>query len=105
MNDGMGNSVHYARDGRVLAFTARAMRGCDCDGQFPSPTAKGRDDRSKGGCLLNVTKHPSFLHRFFSTDKQSPRFNLGLCFFLLQMLRRFSALCGPNEQKFAELLT
>ena len=30
--------------------------------------------------------------------------NLSLCFFRLQMLH-FSALCGPNEQKFGELLT
>ena len=30
--------------------------------------------------------------------------NLGSCFFGLQMLS-FSALCGPNEQKFGELLT
>ena len=30
--------------------------------------------------------------------------NLGSCFFGLQMLS-FSALCGPNEQKFCELLT
>jgi len=40
---------------------------------------------------------------FFVND-QSPEFKFGFVFFRLQMLR-FSALCGPNEQKFGELLT
>ena len=35
---------------------------------------------------------------------QSPEFKFRFVFFRLQMLR-FSALCGPNEQKFGELLT
>ena len=35
---------------------------------------------------------------------QCPEFKFRFVFFRLQMLR-FSALCGPNEQKFGELLT
>ena len=35
---------------------------------------------------------------------QSPEFKFRFVFFRLQMLR-FSALSGPNEQKFGELLT
>ena len=37
-------------------------------------------------------------------DHQSPAMSLRLAFFHLQMLC-FSALCGPNEQKFGTLLT
>ena len=35
---------------------------------------------------------------------QCPEFKFKFIFFHLQMLR-FSAFCGPNEQKFGELLT
>ena len=37
-------------------------------------------------------------------DKQSPEVQFRFVVFPLQKLR-FSALCGPNEQKFGELLT
>ena len=38
------------------------------------------------------------------TFEQSPEFKFRFVFFRLKMLR-FSALCGPNELKFDELLT
>jgi len=40
----------------------------------------------------------------FKHEQQSPEVKFKFVFFQLQMLR-FSALCGPNEQKFGELLT
>ena len=40
----------------------------------------------------------------YMEHEQSPEVEIRLVFFPLQMLR-FSALCGPNEQIFGELLT
>ena len=37
------------------------------------------------------------------SHQPSPEFKFRFVFFRLQMLR-FSALCGPNDQKFDELL-
>ena len=46
----------------------------------------------------------SFPVSHFANHYQSPEFKFRFVFFCLQMLR-FSALCGPNEQKLGELLT
>ena len=50
---------------------------------------------------LDPDPDPDILYR---GHIRSPEFKFRFAFFSLQMLR-FSALCGPNEQKFGELLT
>ena len=57
-----------------------------------------RRDRRRGGRHLRQESRVANVH------DQSPEFKFRFVFFTLQMLR-FSALCGPNEQKFGELLT
>ena len=59
-------------------------------------------------CLCHYSSYVkdviSSLELVYVMDEQSTDFKFRFVFFHLQMLR-FSALCGPNEQNFGELLT
>ena len=61
-----------------------------------SPLAKSACCQKKVDLTSGLTLHPGY--------NQSPEFKFRFVFFRLSMLR-FSALCGPNEKKFGELLT
>ena len=95
--DGRGHRrFHRLLNNSVALFFAITEAGSDSDALDAIGAAV-----ICAGCAI----HSSIKGRLNNMNSnQCPEFKFRFIFFRLQMLR-FSAHCGPNEQKFGELLT